>query len=139
MSRYFLFALALVITTLPVGAQLDKRFEQQQEARRRQEAMHMDKANAFCLALAPKLSWVSTGSGWRDYYSANGYHIRSTGKIYSIQVENVANNCYMHFLGMLGKESGGILYKIKDGKLVRYQEYNWGEVRATVVAKRVDS
>ena len=137
MSRCFLFALALVITTLPVDAQLDKRFEQQQEARR-QEAMQMDKANAFCLAMAPKLSWVSIGSGWRDYYNANGYHITSTGKIYSIQVENVANNCYMHFLGILGRESGGILYKIKDGKLVRYQEYLFGEVRATVVAKRVD-
>ena len=138
MPRPLLFVLASVMTALPVGAQLDKRFEQQQEARR-QEAMQMDKANSFCLAMAPKLSWVSTGSGWRDYYKANGYHITSTGKIYSIQVENVANNCYMHFLGMLGKESGGILYRIKDGKLVRYQEYLWGEVRSTVVAKRVDS
>ena len=138
MLRSFLFVLASVMTALPVGAELDKRFEQQQEARR-QEAIQMDKANAFCLAMAPKLSWVSTGSGWKDHYKANGYHITSTGKIYSIQVENVANNCYMHFLGMLGKESGGMLYKIKGGELIRYQEYLWGEVRATVVAKRVDS
>ena len=29
-------------------------------------------------------------------------------------------------------------HKIKDRKLVRYQEYLFGEVRATVVAKRVD-
>ena len=98
----------------------------------------MDEKNRVCLALAPKLSWISTGSGWRDYYSANGYHITSTGKVYSIQVENAANNCYMHFLGMLGIESGGFLYKIKDGKLIRYQEYLWGEVRSTVVANRVD-
>ena len=138
MLRSFLFVLASVMTALPVGAELDKRFEQQQEAKR-QEAIQMDKANAFCLAMAPKLSWVSTGSGWKDYYKANGSHIMSTGKIYSIQVENVANNCYMHFLGMLGKESGGMLYKIEGGELIRYQEYLWGEVRATVVAKRVDS
>ena len=138
MFRSFLCVLALVMTALPVGAQLDKRFEQQQEARR-QEAIQKDKKNAFCLAMALKLSWVSTGSAWRDYYNANGYFITSTGKIYSIQVEKVANNCYMHFLGLLGKESGGMLYKIKDGKLIRYQEYLFGEVRATVVAKRVES
>ena len=138
MLRPFLFVLISVMTALPVSAQLDKRFEQQQEARR-QETIRKDKANAFCLAMTPKLSWVSMGSGWRDYYNASGYHITSTGKIYSIDVENVANNCYMHFVGILGEESGGILYKIKDGKLVRYQEYLFGEVRATVVAKRVDS
>ena len=99
----------------------------------------MERANAFCLAMSSKLSWVSMGSGWKDYYNASGYHITSTGKIYSIKVENVANNCNMYFLGLLGKESGGILYKIKDGKLVRCQEHLFGEVRATVVAKRVDS
>ena len=137
MLRPFLFVLASVMTALPVGAQLDKRFEQQEEARR-QEAIKKNEKNRVCLSLASKLSWVSTGSGWREYYKANGYHITSTGKIYSIQVENVANNCYMHFLGLLGKESGGTLYKFKDGKLVRYQENLWGEVRARVVAKRVD-
>ena len=137
MLRPCLFVLASVMTALPVSAQLDKRFEQQQEARR-QEAIKKEEKNRVCLSLAPKLSWVSIGSGWKDYYNANGYHITSTGKIYSIQVENVANNCYMHFLGILGKESGGILYKIKDRKLFRYQEYLFGEVRATVVAKRVD-
>ena len=51
----------------------------------------------------------------------------------------MASNCYMNFVGVLGKESGGMLYKIKSGELVRYQEYLFGEVRATVVAKRVDS
>ena len=138
MLRPFLFVLASVMTTLPVSAQLDKRFEHQQEARQK-EVIQMDEKNRVCLALAPKLSWVRTGSGWSDYYSTNGYHITSTGKIFSIKVEKVANNCYMNFLGELEKESSGILYKIKGGELIRYQVYLFGEVRSTVVAKWVDS
>ena len=123
MSRCFLFALALVITTLPVDAQLDKRFEQQQEARR-QEAMQMDKANAFCLAMAPKLSWVSIGSGWREYYNANGYHITSTGKIYSIQVENVAT-C----------TSWASLVKSQVDSFIRSKMKNWLGIKSIYLAK----
>ena len=99
----------------------------------------MDEKNRVCLSFASKLSWVRTGSGWSDYCNANGYHISSTGKIFSIKVEKVASNCCMNFVGLLGKEFGGMLYKIKNDKLVGYQEYLFGEVRATVVAKKVDS
>ena len=84
------------------------------------------------MALAQKLSWERKGSGWSDYYSANGFYIASTGKIFSIKVGKVANKCYMSFLDVLGKGSGGMLYKIKDGELIRYQEYLFGEVRAIV-------
>ena len=59
----FLFVLASVMTALPVGAQLDKRFEQQQEAIQK-EVIKMNEKKRVCLPLAPKLSWVHTGSGW---------------------------------------------------------------------------